>query len=352
MIDMHSENSVLLIGNFISANGGSRGVCEDLVPHLKSCGWKVTYTSTKSARLPRLLDMLFTIVRRKEEYAVAHVDIYSGRAFLLAEIVCNTLRCLGKPFVLTLRGGNLPDFARRFPRRVRSLLGLASAVTTPSRYLQEQMTPYRTELQVLPNPLQLDNYTFQPRSTAKPRLVWMRAFHAIYNPRLAVTATALARRDIPDIQLTMLGTDKRDGSQQATEELIETLNLSEQVAVRGPVHKRDVPGWLSTGDIFLNTPNVDNTPVSVMEAMASGLCVVSTNAGGIPYLLTHEQDALLVPPDNPTEMASAIRRILTDQEFAVYLSRNARRKAEEFDWAVIRPQWEQLFRNVLQSNFT
>jgi glycosyltransferase involved in cell wall biosynthesis len=99
---------------------------------------------------------------------------------------------------------------------------------------------------------------------------------------------------------------------------------------------------LNGADIFLNTTNVDNTPVSIMEAMASGLCIVSTNVGGISYLLEHERDALLVPPDDPEAMAGAVRRLLTEPELAARLSNNARRKAEEFDWATVLPKWKEL----------
>jgi glycosyltransferase involved in cell wall biosynthesis len=104
---------------------------------------------------------------------------------------------------------------------------------------------------------------------------------------------------------------------------------------------------MSQGDIFLNTTNVDNTPVSVLEALACGLCVVSTDVGGIPYLLEHEEDALLVPPDDAEAMAAAVRRVLTEPGLAERLSRNARKKAEGFDWSVVLPQWERLLLEVL-----
>jgi glycosyltransferase involved in cell wall biosynthesis len=98
----------------------------------------------------------------------------------------------------------------------------------------------------------------------------------------------------------------------------------------------------------LNTTNVDNTPISILEAMACGLCVVSTSVGGIPYLLEHEHDALLVPPNDPEAMAIAVRRLLTEPGLAERLSRNGRQKAEQFDWSIILPQWEALLISVAQ----
>jgi glycosyltransferase involved in cell wall biosynthesis len=111
-----------------------------------------------------------------------------------------------------------------------------------------------------------------------------------------------------------------------------------------------VPAKLADADIFLNTSRVDNTPVSVLEAMASGMCIVSTDVGGIPHLLQPEQDALLVPTDDPEQMARAVRRIVTDANLARRLSLNARKSAEQFDWSVVTPRWEALLESVIYSN--
>src|SRR6185436_16069131 len=97
-------------------------------------------------------------------------------------------------------------------------------------------------------------------------------------------------------RLTMIGPDKGDGSLQQTQRVAGERGVVNHISFVGGVPKREVPERLSHADIFLNTTNVDNTPVSVLEAMACGLCVVNTNVGGLPYLLEHEEDALLVPP--------------------------------------------------------
>lgn len=335
-----------MVGNFLSAAGLNLTVCEGRAERLRAAGWHVITTSDKPARLPRLLDMVRTAWTRRHDYDVAHVEVYSGPAFLWAEAVCWTLRRAGRPFILTLQGGALPAFAQRWPGRVRRLLASAVAVTTPSRYLLDKMAPYRADLLLIPNPLDISRYPFRLRTHARPHLIWLRAFHDIYNPTLAPRVVARLLAGFPDVYLTMVGPDKGDGSLQRTQQATAGLGLAGHVAFPGGVPKADVPRWLDQGDIFLNTTNVDNTPVSVLEAMACGLCVVSTDVGGIPYLLDHERDALLVPPDDPEAMAAAVRRVLTEPGLAERLSRNARQKAEQYDWSVVLPQWEELLSSI------
>jgi glycosyltransferase involved in cell wall biosynthesis len=144
----------------------------------------------------------------------------------------------------------------------------------------------------------------------------------------------------------MLGPSKGDGSRESVKDLALKLDVVERLTCMGQVSKDEVPHWLQQGDIFLNTTRVDNTPVSVLEAMACGLCIVSTNVGGIPYLLEHEKDALLVPGDDSAAMAKAVQRLLTEDGLAERLTGNARRKVEQFDWSNILPSWERLFTGI------
>ena len=332
----------LLIGNFLSATKGTRGVCEDLALQLQTAGWQVSTASAHPSRLRRLMDMVSVTWRQRTEYNVAQVDVFSNLSFIWAEVVCALLKLIRKPYVLTLHGGGLPEFARRWPTRVRRLLGSAEIVTAPSRFLIEQMSIYRDDLILQPNPLDLSGYQFHPREHPQPQLVWLRAFHEIYNPTMAPRVLAFLLADFPNLRLTMIGPDRHDGSLQATKRIAERLGVRDRIVFSGKVAKERISDWLNVGDIFLNTTNIDNTPVSVLEAWACGLCVVSTNSGGLPYLLKDEEDALLVSPNEPLAMAAAVRRCLRDHQLAEKLSRNGRRKAEEFDWSILRPRWHQL----------
>lgn len=345
------KNCVLLVGNFLSEKQGSRGVCEDLAIKLTDDGWNVITTSDKKSRMFRLLDMLQTTWSHRHQYNIALVDVYSGAAFTWADLVCRVLRYLHKPYMLTLHGGNLPTFAIDHSYRVKKLLESASVVTTPSNYLLEHMRSYRNDIQLVPNPLDLDKYKFKNiQSNIQPKLIWLRAFHDVYNPDLAIKVIAELSSSVPDVELIMVGPDKGDGSLQRCQQLANKLSVQKHIQFIGGVPKTAVPHWLAKGDIFINTTNIDNTPVSVIEAMACGLCVVSTNVGGIPYLLNHEQDSLLVSPTEPEAMANAIRRILTEPALVDRLSRNAHAKAKQFDWTVILPQWESLLTKVIRES--
>src|SRR5262245_51506980 len=119
---------VLLVGNFLSFLG-NRSMCEDLALRLSAAYWPVLVTSARRGRLLRVYDMVSTAWCRRHDYSVAYVDVFSGQAFLWAEAVCQVLPWIRKPYILTLRGGNLPVFAQRWPRRVRRLLCSATTVT-------------------------------------------------------------------------------------------------------------------------------------------------------------------------------------------------------------------------------
>lgn len=339
-----ARKAALFVSNWFSVSEQKySGYTPQLAAKLTEQGWDIITTSPCSHRLVRALDMCLTAWRARHHYDVAQIDVFSGPAFLWAEVVVGVLRLLGKPFILTLRGGNLPDFARRRPGRVRRLLASAAMVTTPSRYLLEQMAPYRADTVLLPNALDLSHYVFRlPDQPVQPRLVWLRAFHRIYNPVLAAQVIDRLRCDWPDVYLTMVGPDKGDGTLAEFQHVVTDNGLEAHVACVGGVPKVEVPVWLQHGVVFLNTTTAESFGVSVMEAAAMGLCIVTTNVGELSYLWRDGEDALLVPPNDPDAMAAAVRRILTGPDLAAQLSRNARRKAEQFDWETILPQWERL----------
>lgn len=343
---MIQMDSILLISNFLSKHVHTRGIGEELQDQLVEQGWNVLITSHRMNKFFRLIDMLWTIWARRTKYQIAQIDVYSGPAFWWAFLAGRLLYALRKPFVVTLHGGNLPPFSLRHPKQVTWLLHTADAVTTPSTYLQSSLIGVHKDIILLRNGINLTRYRFTARTSPQPDIAWLRAFHEVYNPVLAVKTLALLRDEFPVARLTMYGPDKRDSSFEQVQQLAKDSRLDSQLSTPGSIPKIDVPNKLRRHDIFINTTNAESFGVSVVEAGALGMCIVTTNVGELPHLWTHNHDALLVPPNDPTAMAAAIRRILTEPGLAEHLSRNARATAEQFDWSVILPQWEALFKVV------
>lgn len=342
---------ILLVGTHLSQKAGSRSVGEGLAEKLAAVGFAVRLTSRHRSKALRVADMLATVWSARHSYDVVQLDVYSGAAFYWAEWVSQLVHVIGKPLVLTLHGGNLPEFARNNSRRVTRVFARATIVTAPSRYLAEALHTFHRNIQVIQNPLALETYEYAERDKPRPRLIWLRTFHRIYDPVLAVRVLARIASHIPDVRLTMIGPDK-DGSLADVRAVAERLNVLDRVSFTGGVPKSEVPRLLTGGDVFLNTSTIDNAPVSVLEAMASGLTVVSTNVGGIPYLIENGRDGILVPAGDADSMASAVMRLFSEPGLAGSLSRNARRKAESYSWNSILPRWETLFTDVARARST
>jgi len=150
----------------------------------------------------------------------------------------------------------------------------------------------------------------------------------------------------------MAGPVKDPASFSKMKKVAQELGVNDRIEVCGAISRENIGQFLNQGDIFLNTSRFDNTPVSVLEGMACGLCVISTNVGGIPYLLKDGEEALLVPSDNAESMAAAVGRILKEPGLASKISSAARSAAEKFDWSQILPQWESLFHSLNSHRLT
>ena len=179
-----------------------------------------------------------------------------------------------------------------------------------------------------------------------PSIIWVRAFHSVYDPATAIRVVGRLKKEFPDVRLTMLGRDKGDGSWQESHRIIKDLGLEQNVNMTGGVDPDDVPTYLQNNDIFLNTATVDNAPVSVIEALAVGLPVVSTNVGGIPDLVRNGESALLCNAGDADALAASIALILRDPALGQGLAREGRKVAESSDKTMIVTQWERLLHSL------
>ena len=318
---------------------------EFLTDLFREAGYDVVSASIRPGRIRRLAEIVGAMRREVPRVDAVIVETYGGLSFVVEDISSALAHANGKPVIMHLHGGAMPGFARRFPGWTRRVLRRAAAIVAPSAYLAREMAPFAGTVHVIPNVLEVDGYPFRLREKVAPRLFWMRAYHRLYNPVMAVRVLARVRAALPDATLVMAGQEK--GMMADVIAAANRLGIAAAVEVLGFLNERQKREVAARCDIFINTTHVDNAPVGVVEMCAMGLPVVSTHVGGIPDLLSHRETGLLVPDGDDVAMADAILRLVGEPALAARLSRNGPPLAARCAWPAVRGQWEALFAELL-----
>ncbi|MFN8275548.1 MAG: glycosyltransferase family 4 protein [Flavobacteriaceae bacterium] len=331
---------LLYIGNKLSKHGVTLTSIETLGALLEREGYEIVYASSIKNKFLRLLDMLFTTFRHRNEVDYVLIDTYSTYNFWYAFFVSQLCRCCHLKYIPKLHGGNLPNRIQKNPRLSAMIFKHAYCNVAPSAYLVESFSGRGyAHIEYIPNTIELVNYPYKNRTQVQPRLLWVRSFASIYNPCMAIEVYQELKKEFPDAALCMVGPDK-DGTLEKAHQMAKVNNLN--VLFTGSLSKKD---WIEVSkqyDIFINTTHFDNTPVSVIEAMALGLPIVSTNVGGISYLLENERTALLIPDRDVHAMVASIKRLLSDSELQRNLVENAKNLVQDFDWDKVKTKWDTL----------
>lgn len=331
------KNQILYLGNQLSNHGYNKTTIETLGLQLEQEGFSVIYASNKKSFPLRMLDMMWSVIANRKQVSYILIDTYSTKAFWFAFVCSQLARVLQIKYIPILHGGDLPNRLKNNPKLSQMLFANAYKNVAPSGYLKQvfENEGFSNVIHV-PNTIQIENYEFKKRENFHPKLLWVRAFASIYNPKMAVKVLAELQKMYPNASLTMVGPDK-DGSLETTKQFADSINI--QVNFTGKLAKVEWWKLAAEHDIFINTTHFDNTPVSVMEAMALGLPVVSTNVGGIPFLLSNKENAILVDDDNAIAMTNAIQKIIENPIDAMRLVNNARCFIEKMDWQMVKKHW-------------
>lgn len=310
---------------------------ETLAQLFSDAGYEVHKASGVRRPVLRTMHQMLAILswRRVDVLVIA---VFSGRSFWIADFSTLLGRLTGKRLILFLHGGNLPVFGPAHRRRVGRVLDRADTILAPSDFLAHTFTDWGLDVHVVPNVLRLERYDYVERTSARPRMLWMRTFYEHYDPLMAVRVLARVVAEFPEVEMTMAGADQ--GLLEDTKAEARRLGVYDRISFPGYMEPAAKRVALRDHDLFLNTNVVDNMPVSVLEAAASGLVPIATSVGGIPALLTHGYSGVLVPVGDDEAMASQVIDLLRTPERFAALSKGARKVAECSGWPAVRRLWE------------
>jgi glycosyltransferase involved in cell wall biosynthesis len=282
----------------------------------------------------RLFPYLGQLWRSAGRCNLFHVMANSGWAWhLCAAPAVWIARMREIPVVVNYRGGQAEGFLQRQIAWVRPTLQRATIIAVPSAFLKSIFAKHGFDTEIVPNAVDLERFFPADQLPGRMHIVITRNLEPIYGIETGLRAFGAIHAELPEARLSVAGI----GPQRAQlEKLAKDLGIDHAVRFTGRLDGDALPAFYRTADLMLNPSTIDNMPNSILEALASGVPVVSTDAGGIPHLVRNDHTALLVPPGDPEAMAAAVLRVLRDTGLAARLRAQGRQAAQAYAWPRVR----------------
>jgi glycosyltransferase involved in cell wall biosynthesis len=301
------------------------------------------------ARIPLLRTLvrepiyLWALWRDLKDVEIAHIFSASYWSFLVAPAMAWLVARIRRTKTLIhYHSGEARDHLRRF-RSALLVLKRADSLVVPSGYLVEVFREFGLSAKAVPNIVDVSKFCFRARSPLRPHLVCTRGFHPYYCVDVAVRAFAEVQRAFPEARLDLVG---QGPCETEIRNLVREMKLSD-AHFTGVVPWQEIALCYDQADIFINASRLDNMPVSVLEAFASGTPVVSTAPDGMRFLVEHERTGLLSEPGDPHALAENVIRLLRDPALGAQLAANARAAIGRYSWPAVREEWLEIYRLLL-----
>ena len=278
---------------------------------------------------------IWSLIWRVHKYDVIHVFSASYFSFVLAPTPAILIgKLFRRKVLLNYHSGEAEDHLRRW-RSAIAIIRLADSIVVPSEYLVSVFASFGLKTQAIFNLVDLNKFRFRSRVPLRPVFLSNRNFESHYGVDYVLRAFAMIQSRVPSAELTIAG----DGSlRHPLESLAVELGLKNTTFI-GRVDPEAIAAVYDAADIYLNGSTIDNQPLSIIEAFCCGLPIVTTGAGGIPYMVRDGKTGLLVPCGDHAQMAERALRLLTDPDLAGQLTSEGRNECVKYQWQTVRDAW-------------
>ena len=330
---------ILLIANYEEGVGGISVQVKLQHDLFRGDGYACDILSTKGSVAKRS-KAVFDLLSKGRKYDVFHIHACSDRGFLPAVLGIRIGRLLKKRIVLTFHGGGAEGFFRRKEKFVKRYLNRTSANIVLSGFIGRVFDQYGIPYTVIPNILEAGVSAFRERSEIRPWFIGIRSLTETYNIKCTLRAFAIVLEKYPDARLTLLG----GGPLKAELEKFVADHHIQNVTFVGQVPNTEISRYLDEADIMVSSSRFDNMPVSVLEGFRAGLLVISSNVGGVPYMIEDGRNGLLFENDNDHQMAEKMLAAVEDPDATRQMIANARQSLEDYKWENCREKLLALYK--------
>lgn len=333
-----TEKKILLITNYHQGIGGISVQVEILSKKLTQEGVDNCIYSTKGNIIFRLF-RVFNLLWVGRKFDVFHIHGCSFLGFypiVLGVLVGNVLN---KKLVITYHGGDAAEFFKKYPRFVRFILSKTDFNIVLSGFLGAIFDVYKIKNTIIPNILDVKKDPFIKREIIRPRYISVRTISELYNIQLIIDAFRIVKQQLPTAELFILG----DGSCKKPLQAYVNEHEIMDVTFTGKIDNSEIYDYLAQADVFVSSPRIDNQPVSVLEAFNAGLIVISSNVGGVPYLVDDNKTGYLFESENIEELASKMIKVIENQSQSLEIINSAKLKLVSYSWSSIRLKLKEVY---------
>jgi glycosyltransferase involved in cell wall biosynthesis len=285
--------------------------------------------------------------------AVVHLHVASYGSFYRKFVLSVIALSLRVPVVTHVHGGQFDVFYKSAPRIVqpliKAMLTRSSAVVTLGRLWADRLRDIAPDAAVcvMPNAVRAATLVDQPALGDAVRVLFVGRVEAdkgTFDLLNAWRKMLDASPPGPQPLLTVVG----DGDLGRATELAQSLGITDTVEFTGWVDPARVPAFVRRSQVFVLPSYFEGQPMSILEAMANGLCVVSTPVGGIPDLID-DRCGILVEPGDVEGLADALREVTTNAVLRTALGSSAlTRVRDEFEIDGLWRRFDTLYRQVVR----
>jgi glycosyltransferase involved in cell wall biosynthesis len=285
------------------------------------------------------------VLARARKFDILHVFSAGLSSYTLWTIPALLIgrKLYGKKFILNYRDGQVKPHLEEW-RTALPTIRMADVVISPSDYVTEIFKEHGVPAATIYNVIDLTHFPYRQRSKLRPVFMTNRILEPLYNVDCILRAFAVVQQRYPEATLTIA----HDGVCRAgLEALAAELRLNHTKFI-GRIPHAEVPQLYDAAEIYLTSPNFDCMPGSLLECYASGLPIIATGVGGIPYIVRDGETGLLVPADDSQAMAECALRLLADPALVERLTVEGRREVEKYDWerGGIREKWLAVYESL------
>lgn len=288
---------------------------------------------------------LFDIFRNIPKYDIVHV--FSASYFSFVYVALSALlaaKLFGKKIILNYRSGEAEDFFSRWGKFFLPFVRRFDAVVSPSNYLVDVFAKFDVKARSINNFIIGEKYIYRERIPLRPIFLSNRILEPLYNIDCILRAFQIIQRQYTEAELIVA----HEGFERnRLENLAQELKLR-NVQFVGLVPHEKIAELYNSADIYLNSPNLDCMPGSLIECFQSGLPVVSTNAGGIPYIVKDGETGLLTDINDHEAIARKAIFLLENPDFTRKIIGNARIESRNYKWERVKEEWLGLYHELTE----